>query len=99
MDRIIDLINILQKNYSNDIRYFESIVKQETKKSVSLYVENDKIMMYHIITARELGEYKPSDEFKELANAFITYKKPSFSIKDLEQIKTIFIKHHIPLSF
>lgn len=91
----IDFIQLLQKNYSNDIFHFERLVQAEMNIPVNLFVENNKIKVYHKITGREMGEYIPSENFNKLSSAFIIINKPSFSFKDLEEVRAIFKQFNI----
>ena len=98
MDKIIDFLRILKQNYSTDIIYFERIVESEIRKPIEIFIEKDKIELYHKITGRELGNYKPSATFTELADAFIIFNSPSLRHRDIEKIRPIFEKHKIKLS-
>lgn len=95
MNKIIDLIRIMKSNYSTDIIFFENIVQNETGKFVEIFVENDKIVLYHKVTGSNKGEYIPSDDFNILASAFITLNQPSFNLKDLQQVREIFDRFNI----
>lgn len=99
MDKIIDFLRTLKQNYSTDIIYFERIVENEIRKPIEIFIENDKIELYHKITGGKLGNYNPSPAFAELVESFIIFNSPSLRFRDIEKIRPIFEKHKIKLSF
>lgn len=95
MDKITDFIRLLKSNYSTDVIYFERIAEKEINKPVELFVENEKIVMYHKITGTKIGDYAPSDCFTELVNAFIVFNSPALKLCDIQKVRPIFEKHKI----
>ena len=90
MPHIIDLIALMRKNHPMDIIHFERLVSKEIGKPVNIIAENGKIMMYHNITCRVIGEYKPSPNFIKLGNAFIEFYKGGLKINVFQEIKQVF---------
>lgn len=99
MDKIIDLLRLMKVNYSTDIIYFEKIIHEETGKYVEIFIEDNKIKLYHKVTGSEKCIYIPSERFIELADAFIEANKPTLKYSQIEYIKQIFSKHKVNHSF
>ena len=95
MTNIIELLRLMKQNYSTDIIYFERIVSNEIHVPVEIAIEENKIKLYHKITCSDKGEYTPSNDFIELANAFIEYNKPTLRISQVENIRNIFSKYNV----
>jgi hypothetical protein len=97
MTEIISLLLYYQRIYSKNRVYFERIIEKEMRQPLDYIVENNDIKLFHKITGSEKGIYIPSNDFIELANAFIEYEKPNITVQTATEVKTVFDKYGVKI--